>query len=48
MRTDLEGAITLSFGPQSLLPVSAREQRRRYWMDPPVPVRTNAEPASAE
>mgnify|MGYP003694562609 CR=1 FL=1 len=49
MRTDLEGAITLSFAPQTpLLPVSAREQRQRYWMDPPVPDRTYAEPASAE
>jgi competence protein ComEC len=48
-RTDLEGAITLSFAPQTpLLPVAAREQRHRYWMDPPVPARTDAEPATAE
>jgi competence protein ComEC len=48
MRTDLEGAITLSFGPQALPPVSAREQRRRYWMDPPVQTRADAESASVE
>jgi len=43
LRTDLEGAVTLSFAPGTpLLPVSARDQRRRYWMD--VPERVAAEP----
>ena len=49
VRTDLEGAITLSFAPQTpLLPVAAREQRRRYWMDAPMQVRPDAELASTE
>jgi competence protein ComEC len=49
MRTDLDGAITLSFAPQTpLLPVAAREQRRRYWMDAPTQAPTDPEPASAE
>jgi competence protein ComEC len=43
LRTDLEGAVTLSFAPGTpLLPISARDQRRRYWMD--VPERVAAEP----
>jgi competence protein ComEC len=46
-RTDLEGAVTLSFAPGTpLLPISARDQRRRYWTDAPEFVRTDidAEP----
>jgi competence protein ComEC len=36
VRTDMEDAITLTFAPETpLRPVSAREQRRRYWMDLP-------------
>jgi competence protein ComEC len=35
-RTDMEGAVTLSFAPGTpLVPTSARDQRRRYWMDAP-------------
>jgi competence protein ComEC len=48
-RTDLDGAVTLSFAAGvPLLPILAREQRRRYWMDAPVLERTDTEPASAE
>ena len=36
IRTDLDGAVTLTFAPDtSLVPISARDQRRRYWMDVP-------------
>ena len=36
-RTDEAGAITLTMAPGvPLLPVSAREQRQRYWLDVPV------------
>jgi len=36
LRTDIEGAVTLTFAPGTpLRPVSARDQRRRYWMDAP-------------
>jgi len=36
IRTDVAGAVTLTFAPDtSLLPISARDQRRRYWMDVP-------------
>jgi competence protein ComEC len=38
LRTDMEGAVTLSFAPGTpLRPVSARDLRRRYWMDAPEP-----------
>jgi competence protein ComEC len=38
LRTDMEGAITLTFAPGTpLQPVSARDLRRRYWMDAPEP-----------
>ncbi len=34
VRTDVAGAVTLAFVPDaSLVPLSARDQRRRYWMD---------------
>jgi competence protein ComEC len=36
IRTDVAGAVTLTFAPDtSLVPISARDQRRRYWMDVP-------------
>ncbi len=36
-RTDHSGAITLSFAPGApLVPVAARDLRRRYWMDAPI------------
>jgi hypothetical protein len=36
VRTDMEGAVTLTFAQRTpLQPVSARDQRRRYWMDAP-------------
>jgi competence protein ComEC len=36
VRTDLEGAITLTFSADSaLVPASARAQRARYWLDAP-------------
>ena len=36
IRTDVAGAVTLTFAPDKpLMPVSARDQRRRYWMDVP-------------
>jgi competence protein ComEC len=36
LRTDMEGAVTLTFAPGTpLQPVSARDLRRRYWMDAP-------------
>jgi len=36
VRTDMEGAVTLTFAPGTpLQPASARELRRRYWMDSP-------------
>jgi len=48
-RTDLEGAVTLSFAPGTpLLPTSARDQRRRYWMDAPETVRAEDDVATAE
>ncbi len=48
-RTDFEGAVTLSFAPGApLVPVAARDQRRRYWMDVPQPARADAEPQSTE
>jgi competence protein ComEC len=38
LRTDLLGALTLTFdGHGALRPVSAREQRARYWLDAPDP-----------
>jgi len=38
VRTDLEGAITLTFAAgEALLPASARAARARYWLDMPVP-----------
>lgn len=38
VRTDLGGAITLSFAPEvPLVPRLARDVRPRYWMDPAVP-----------
>ena len=44
IRTDVAGAVTLTFAPDApLVPVSARDQRRRYWMDAPV-----REPAVAD
>jgi competence protein ComEC len=43
-RTDLEGAVTLSFAPGTpLLPISARDQRRRYWTDAPEFLRTDVD-----
>lgn len=37
VRTDLEGAITLTFAAgQALVPASARAERARYWLDAPV------------
>ena len=37
MRTDLHGAVTLTFGPGlSGAPVAARDAFRRYWFDPPL------------
>lgn len=48
-RTDLEGAVTLSFAPgMPLLPTSARDLRRRYWMDAPVRMRTEADTESSQ
>ena len=45
IRTDLAGAVTLTFAPDSpLAPISARHQRRRYWMD--VPHAAGAEPSA--
>jgi len=36
VRTDMEGAVTLTFASGTpLQPVSARDLRRRYWMDSP-------------
>jgi len=36
IRTDVAGAVTLTFAPEKpLVPISARDQRRRYWMDVP-------------
>jgi competence protein ComEC len=44
LRTDIEGAVTLTFAPETpLRPVSARDQRRRYWMDPPEPANWEGE-----
>jgi competence protein ComEC len=49
IRTDIDGAVTLAFAPGSpLLPVSARDQRRRYWMDAPEPVAAVPESFAAE
>ena len=48
-RTDLEGAITLTFAPGvALEPVSARAMRRRYWMDAPEPLRTDIDAESPQ
>jgi competence protein ComEC len=48
-RTDMEGAVTLSFAPGTpLLPTSARVERRRYWMDAPEARPTQTETVSAE
>jgi competence protein ComEC len=45
VRTDMEGAVTLTFAPGTpLQPVSARDLRRRYWMD--APERANPENAN--
>jgi competence protein ComEC len=47
-RTDVDGAITLSFAPGTpLMPASARDQRRRYWMDAPEPPTKEADTDSA-
>lgn len=35
-RTDLEGAITLTFAGEALAQASARAERARYWLDRPV------------
>jgi len=44
VRTDLEGAVTLTFAPETpLRPVSARDQKRRYWMDSPFPANPEIE-----
>ena len=49
LRTDMNGAITLTFAPGvPLAPVSARDQRRRYWMDAPEDARADADTPSAE
>jgi competence protein ComEC len=49
IRTDIEGAVTLSFAPGTpLLPISARDQRRRYWMDAPEPLRDDADTESRQ
>jgi competence protein ComEC len=43
-RTDIDGAVTLLFAPGApLVPVSARDQRRRYWMDAPEPAAQDAD-----
>ena len=49
-RTDMEGAVTLSFAPgRRLLSTSARVERRRYWMDAPeTPAHGERETVSAE
>ena len=48
-RTDLEGAVTLAFAPGTdLLPISARDQRRRYWTDAPERARVAADAGTAE
>jgi competence protein ComEC len=36
VRTDLEGAITLTFAGETLVPASARAERARYWLDRPI------------
>ena len=42
-RTDYAGAVTLSLAPGApLLPLAARDLRRRYWMDSPEPAATEA------
>jgi competence protein ComEC len=48
VRTDIEGAVTLTFAPGTpLRPVSARDQRRRYWMDAPEPANGENETETA-
>jgi competence protein ComEC len=48
VRTDMEGAVTVTFASGTpLQPVSARDLRRRYWMDSPEPAnRENESDAS--
>ena len=41
-RTDLDGAITLMFGPMSDA-IAERAIKRRYWYDPPQPSATTLE-----
>ena len=44
LRTDSEGAVTLSFAPGTpLVLASARDERRRYWMDAPEPATLDAD-----
>jgi competence protein ComEC len=48
LRTDVEGAVTLTFAPGTpLQPMSARDLRRRYWMDAPEPATPVADADSA-
>jgi len=48
VRTDMEGAVTLMFAPGTpLRPLSARDQRRRYWMDAPESANPEGETDSA-
>ena len=36
LRSDRQGAVTLTFGPGApSIPVAARDAQRRYWYDPP-------------
>ncbi|MEO8344225.1 MAG: DNA internalization-related competence protein ComEC/Rec2 [Betaproteobacteria bacterium] len=49
VRTDLGGAVTLSFAPdRPLAPILARDQRQRYWMDAPEALRKDEPVAPAE
>ncbi len=49
VRTDLGGAVTLTFAPEvPLAAVQARDTRRRYWMDVPVASPAEASVATAE
>ena len=48
-RTDMDGAVTFTFAPGvPLVPVSARDQRGRYWMDAPEDARAKVDNLSAE
>jgi competence protein ComEC len=48
VRTDIEGAVTLTFAPGTPpRPVSARDRRRRYWMDSPEPANGENETETA-